>query len=74
MSRNLKIGDIVLLKETDSGRNNWPIAKVIDTHYDDQQKGVRSVTLRMSSQDLNSNRTVKIRPVNKLILLLEVDG
>ena len=73
MSRNLKVGDIVLLKETDSARNDWPIAKVIDTHYDAQQKCVRSVTLRLASQDLNSARTVKIRPVNKLILLVEVD-
>ena len=34
--RNFKIGDVVPLKENQSPRNRWPMAKVIDTHKDDQ--------------------------------------
>jgi Pao retrotransposon peptidase/Family of unknown function (DUF5641) len=73
VSRNLKIGDIVLLKESDTARNDWPLAKVIDTHFDEHHKCVRSVTLRMATRDLNSERSIKVRPVNKTVLLLEVD-
>ena len=62
--RNFKIGDVVLLKENQSPRNRWPMAKVIDTHPDDQGQ-VQSVMV------LTSNGSELERPVNKLILLVE---
>ena len=62
--RNFKIGDVVLLKENQSPRNRWPMAKVIDTHPDDQGQ-VRSVTV------LTSNGSELEKPVNKLVLLVE---
>ena len=62
--RNFKIGDVVLLKENQSPRNRWPMAKVIDTHPDDEGQ-VRSVTV------LTSNGSELERPVNKLVLLVE---
>ena len=62
--RNFKVGDVVLLKENQSPRNRWPMAKVIDTHPDDQGQ-VRSVTV------LTSNGSELERPVNKLVLLVE---
>ena len=62
--KNLKIGDVILLKENQSPRNRWPMAKVIDTHPDDQGQ-VQSVTV------LTSNGSELERPVNKLVLLVE---
>ena len=54
----------MLLKENQSPRNRWPMAKVVATHLDDQGQ-VRSVTV------LASNRSKLERPVNKLVLLVE---
>ena len=62
--RNFQVGDVVLLKENQSPRNRWPMAKVVATHLDDQGQ-VRSVTV------LASNRSKLERPVNKLVLLVE---
>ena len=62
--RNFQVGDIVLLKENQSPRNRWPMAKVVATHPDDQGQ-VRSVTV------LTSNGSKLERPVNKLVLLVE---
>jgi len=71
--RNFQVGDVVLLKDDDLSRNSWPMARVIDVHYDDIHKTVRSVKLLMASRDLTVERTVRERPANKLILLLESD-
>ncbi|XP_068720766.1 uncharacterized protein [Montipora capricornis] len=62
--RNFQVGDVVLLKENQSPRNRWPMAKVVATHPDDSGQ-VRSVTV------LASNRSKLERPVNKLVLLVE---
>ena len=62
--RNFQVGDIVLLKENQSPRNRWPMAKVVATHPDDKGQ-VRSVTV------LTSNGSKLERPVNKLVLLVE---
>ena len=62
--RNFQVGDVVLLKENQSPRNRWPMAKVMETHPDDQGQ-VRSVTV------LTSNGSRLERPVNKLVLLVE---
>ena len=62
--RNFQVGDVVLLKENQSPRNRWPMAKVVETHPDDQDQ-VRSVTV------LTSNGSRLERPVNKLVLLVE---
>ena len=63
--RNFQVGDVVLLKENQSPRNRWPMAKVVATHPDDQGQ-VRSVT-----SVLTSNGSKLERPVNKLVLLVE---
>ena len=62
--RNFQVEDVVLLKENQSPRNRWPMAKVVATHPDDQGQ-VRSVTV------LTSNGSKLERPVNKLVLLVE---
>ena len=62
--RNYTEGDIVLLKDDNTCRNKWPMAKVIAARRDDQDQ-VRSVTVQSATGSVLS------RPVNKLVLLLE---
>ena len=62
--RNFQVGDVVLLKENQSPRNRWPMAKVVATHPDDQGQ-VLSVKM------LTSNDSKLERPINKLVLLVE---
>ena len=62
--RNFTEGDIVLLKDNNSRRNKWPMAKVHNKRRDDEGQ-VRSVTVQTGTG------SVLDRPVNKLVLLLE---
>jgi len=62
--RNFTEGDVVLLKDNNTCRNQWSLAKVLNTHQDDQGQ-VRSVTVR------TSKGSTLDRPINKLVLLLE---
>ncbi|XP_066919725.1 uncharacterized protein [Clytia hemisphaerica] len=62
--RNMKEGDVVLLKD-DSYRNEWKRAVVTRAHESDDGV-VRSVTIRL-------NKTEYVRPVNKLVVLVECD-
>ena len=62
--RNFKTGDVVLLKENQSPRNRWSLARVVNAHPDDQDQ-VRSVTV------LTPSGSKLERPINKLVLLVE---
>jgi len=62
--RNCTEGDVVLLKDGNTCRNQWSLAKVLTTCPHDQHR-VRSVTVRTSKGSLLD------RPINKLVLLLE---
>ena len=62
--RNLTEGDIVLLKDNNSCRNKWPMAKVLTTRRDDEDQ-ITSLTVQTGTG------TVLDRAVNKLVLLLE---
>ena len=73
--RNLQNGDVVLLKDEDSLRSNWPMARVIETVTDDDGL-VRKVKIMLPAPvDENgiqqSRPTVLERPVQKLVFLLE---
>ena len=68
--RNLKKGDIVLLK-IDSSRNHWPLCKVLTT-YPDEKGNVRSVSL-MVGNNVDNNKHVLNRPISKIVLVLEVE-
>ena len=48
ISRNYKVGDIVLLKEAAAERNNWPMAKIVATNAD-KNGFVRSVKLMLAT-------------------------
>lgn len=64
--RNLEVGDIVLLKQSDSPRNEWPMGLVTSTSPSGDGR-VRKVEVRTTSQD-----KVKtfLRPVTEVVLLL----
>ena len=63
--RNLKIDDIVLLKEDGVKRGHWPMARVVETHPGDDGL-VRSVSLRKCDGILK-------RPVTKTVLLVPAE-
>ena len=48
ISRNYKVGDIVLLKEAAPERNNWSMAKIVATNAD-KNGFVRSVKLMLAT-------------------------
>ena len=58
------VGDVVLLKDEDVSRNNWPMGVIVATFPSDDGL-VRSVEVRLAS------RAVMKRPIVKLVLLLE---
>ena len=62
--RNFAEGDVVLLKDNNTCRNQWSLAKVLTARQDDQGQ-VRSVTVQTSKGSKLD------RPINKLVLLLE---
>ena len=62
--RSVAVGDIVIIAES-SPRGQWPMARVIEVHKD--AKGlVRSVKLKTKCASL-------VRPITKLVVLLEAD-
>ena len=65
--RNFQVGDIVLLN-VDSPRNEWPMAKVIET-YPAQDGLIRQVKLKINV-DKTLNTTELLRPISKLVLLV----
>jgi hypothetical protein len=67
--RNLKVDDIVLLKDDSLCRNDWPMARVVDV-YTGPDNLVRSVKLRIARNDLRSEPRFLERPVVKLVRLL----
>ena len=72
--RNLQQEDIAILKDNNCRRNEWKLAKVIET-FPDEKGFVRTVKLLIGSIDRNGsmdNRTF-IRPVDKVVLLVESD-
>ena len=69
--RNFRAGDIVLLK-LETPRNMWPMCKVIDTNSDDQGT-VRSVTLLVGNDGDKKQDQILVRPITKLVLILEAD-
>ena len=65
VKRNLKVDDIVLVRDENAPQNVWPMGVV--TRVEPDSKGlVRSVVLRTHTTELH-------RPVNKLILMLTAE-
>lgn len=76
--RNLKVGDVVMIKDDNLSRNRWRLGRISKAHEDDDGL-VRKVRLTVGSSDLDSKgvRTSKLieldRPVHQLILLQETE-
>ena len=68
--RNFGVGDIVLVLQDESARNQWPIARVIQV-FKDNNGYVRSVKLRIGKTRNSEGDRILERPVTKIVLLLE---
>ena len=66
---NLTVGTVVLLKDNQSKRNDWPLG-IITEVYPSKDGRVRKVKLRIAGQ---SGTKELLRPVNELILLIAQD-
>ena len=67
--RNFQSVDIVLLK-AETHRNHWPIAFITET-FEDKHGVVRTVRLKIGSE--NNAQQELIRPIAKIVLLVEGD-
>ena len=67
--RNVCVNDIVLLKEENVHRQQWPLGKVVKVFKDATDGLVRSVEI----QSAHSKSALK-RPIHKLVLLLEANN
>ena len=63
--RNLQCGDVVLVKDDNAGRYDWPLARVIKA-LPDGNGIVRSVVVKTGKGEFH-------RPINKLVLLVPAD-
>ena len=77
--RNIMIGDVVLIQDSNAIRGNWKMAKVFKTFTDDDGKVRKAIVeyKNLDSED-KSEYTGKTftrieRPVQKLVVLLPVD-
>ena len=66
--RNFSINDIVLVKDENLARNQWPLARVTETFPDPDDGLVRKVKLLVST-----SKSKLQRPIHKLVLLVEGD-
>ena len=76
--RNMAVGDIVISKEDDGPRNQWPLAKVVEV-YPSEDGCVRKVKILKADGQLDNqgrrqkSPTMLQRPIHKLVLLLPCD-
>ena len=63
---NLQVGDIVLLKDTQAHRNEWPIGLIVGTDPSSDAR-VRKVEVRIVRQGIPK---VYARPISEVVLLL----
>lgn len=67
---NLNPGDIVLLKDPESHRNNWPLG-MVENAICAKDGRVRKAEVRITKNGLSKIYT---RPMTELVLLLSVNG
>jgi hypothetical protein len=65
IKRNMKVGDIVLIVDSNAPRNSWPMGVVQET-IPDSSGFVRQVKVKTQTNTL-------VRPIDKLCLILEMD-
>jgi len=68
-SKNIQKDDIVLVKDENLPRNQWPLGRVVKTFPDDQDGLVRQVQLYIPT-----SKSELRRPIHKLCLLVEANS
>ena len=74
--RNVTCGDVVILKDDNLSRHEWPLGRVIET-LKSRDGLVRRVRVQMASRELDAHgrRVSKVsileRPIQKIVVLLE---
>lgn len=63
---NLQVGDVVLLKDGQEHRNNWPLAVVAKT-FPSQDERVRKIQVQITR---NGKQRLYLRPISEVILLV----
>ncbi|XP_068127969.1 uncharacterized protein [Hyperolius riggenbachi] len=63
---NIKVGDVVLLKNDQEGRNEWPVGLVVNTLPSGDGK-VRKVEVKITK---NGTARVYLRPITDIIILV----
>ena len=66
--RDLKPGDLVLMRDKDCARNDWPTG-IVERVFKSEDDRVRKVELSVIK---DKKRSTFVRPVSELVLLLEV--
>ena len=66
--RNFQINDVVMIKDENLPRNQWPLARITKVYEDPKDSLVRKVDLYAPT-----SKSVLLRPIQKLILLVEGD-
>mgnify|MGYP001792639325 CR=1 FL=1 len=70
-SPEVAVGDIVHVKEESSFRNDWAMARIIETHRS-HDGIVRSVTLQIGSRNYpNVKARQLVRPLSKIVVLVK---
>lgn len=68
-SRNLKLGDLVQVKDDEATRNEWPTG-IAHRAFPSSDELVRKVEIRVVK---DMKRVLCVRPVSDLVTLLEVE-
>nr|XP_029136991.1 uncharacterized protein LOC114921292 [Labrus bergylta] len=74
--RNVRVGDVVIVKDDNTPRNEWKLARVVETSEDDDGL-VRKVKIQIGKRDLGKKGerlkplSFLERPVQKLVVLVE---
>lgn len=66
---NLKVGDVILLREKGVNRNSWPLG-IVERVFQSEDGKVRKVEVKVVRGD---KRTTLVRPISELILLVSED-
>nr|XP_054775363.1 uncharacterized protein LOC129283739 [Lytechinus pictus] len=76
--RNMKVGDVVIIKDDQLPRNLWPLGRIVES-YESEDNRVRKVKVAVGDRKLaaSGKRTTSVnylyRPIHKLVLLLSYE-
>ena len=71
--RNVRAGDIVLIKDLNVVRGEWRLGQIVKAHFGDKDKIVRTVDVRYKIPTKKKSAIVK-RAVQSIVVLLPAEG